>query len=361
MSDARSLRPESDGAPSCRQRQDRAVQLAARARPGRDVRAAPRGHRRGAVHRRLGRGHPRGPALARASTGTKAPTAVASSDPTARRSGCRSIAPTPIACATPATRTTASVPRPTSRRRARWPCARAARRSTPGTCRGLDPAASRARVDAGEPAALRFRVPAETAVTFTDLVRGPITTDIAMIGDFVLLRQNGLPAYNFAVVVDDVAMRISLVVRGEDHVPNTPRQCLIYRALGESRRSLRTSRWCSARITRRCPSGTARRASPSSGPAGILPEACATISCCSDGRPATTRRSCRSTNSRAASASRTYQERRGVRPRQARVDEPPLPQGSRAGADRGAAGAAPGGRRGVCRRAWRATSECWPS
>ena len=103
-----------------------------------------------------------------------------------------------------------------------------------GTCRSLDPVASRARVDAGEPAALRFRVPAETAVTFTDLVRGPITTDIAMIGDFVLLRQNGLPAYNFAVVVDDVAMRISLVVRGEDHVPNTPRQCLIYRALGEA-------------------------------------------------------------------------------------------------------------------------------
>ena len=103
-----------------------------------------------------------------------------------------------------------------------------------GTCRHLDPVASRARVDAGEPAALRFRVPAETAVTFTDVVRGPITTDIAMIGDFVLLRQNGLPAYNFAVVVDDVAMRISLVVRGEDHVPNTPRQCLIYRALGET-------------------------------------------------------------------------------------------------------------------------------
>ena len=63
-------------------------------------------------------------------------------------------------------------------------------------------------------------------------MRGPITTDIAMIGDFVLLRQNGLPAYNFAVVVDDVAMGISLVLRGEDHVPNTPRQWLLYRALG---------------------------------------------------------------------------------------------------------------------------------
>jgi nondiscriminating glutamyl-tRNA synthetase len=101
-----------------------------------------------------------------------------------------------------------------------------------GTCRQLDPAAARARVESGEPAAIRFRVSDEAAVTFTDLVRGPITTDIAMIGDFVLLRQNGLPAYNFAVVVDDMAMRISLVIRGEDHVPNTPRQVLLYRALG---------------------------------------------------------------------------------------------------------------------------------
>jgi nondiscriminating glutamyl-tRNA synthetase len=100
------------------------------------------------------------------------------------------------------------------------------------TCRGIDPAAAADRVRAGEPAAIRFRVPPGPAVTFTDLVRGPISTEIDQIGDFVLLRQNGLPAYNFAVVVDDLAMRISVVVRGEDHVPNTPRQILIYRALG---------------------------------------------------------------------------------------------------------------------------------
>ena len=107
----------------------------------------------------------------------------------------------------------------------------------PGTCRHLDPATARARVDAGEPAAIRFRVSDAAAITFTDLVRGPITTDAAMIGDFVLLRQNGLPAYNFAVVVDDLAMQISLVIRGEDHVPNTPRQILLYRALGAEPRS----------------------------------------------------------------------------------------------------------------------------
>jgi nondiscriminating glutamyl-tRNA synthetase len=82
-----------------------------------------------------------------------------------------------------------------------------------GTCRDIDPASARARVEGGEPAAIRFRVPPKDAVTFTDLVRGPITTDIAMIGDFVLIRQNGVPAYNFAVVVDDLEMAITLVVR----------------------------------------------------------------------------------------------------------------------------------------------------
>ena len=102
----------------------------------------------------------------------------------------------------------------------------------PGTCRAIAPDEARRRVEAGEPAAIRFRVDQTEAIGFTDLVRGPITTDIAMIGDFVLLRQNGLPAYNYAVVVDDLLMRISLVVRGEDHVSNTPRQLLLYRALG---------------------------------------------------------------------------------------------------------------------------------
>ena len=109
---------------------------------------------------------------------------------------------------------------------------RGARRSTPARAGVWTPPRRTHACEAGEPAAIRFRVPDEASVTFTDLVRGPITTDIAMIGDFVLLRQNGLPAYNFAVVVDDVAMAITLVVRGEDHVPNTPRQCLLYRALG---------------------------------------------------------------------------------------------------------------------------------
>lgn len=103
----------------------------------------------------------------------------------------------------------------------------------PGTCRGIDAAVAAARVASGEAAAIRFQVPRDAAsVSFTDLVRGAIATDVETIGDFVLIRQNGLPAYNFAVVVDDVEMRVSDVVRGEDHVPNTPRQLLLYRALG---------------------------------------------------------------------------------------------------------------------------------
>jgi len=102
-----------------------------------------------------------------------------------------------------------------------------------GTCRGLAPETAAARVAAGEPAAVRFLVPRDAAViTFTDLVRGPISTEVGMIGDFVLVRQNGLPAYNFAVVVDDLEMQVTTVVRGEDHVPNTPRQVLLYQALG---------------------------------------------------------------------------------------------------------------------------------
>lgn len=102
----------------------------------------------------------------------------------------------------------------------------------PGTCRTLDPAEAARRVTGGEPAAIRFRVPNDIPLTFVDRVRGGITIDAGTIGDFVLLRQTGVPAYNFAVVVDDALMQVTLVIRGEDHVPNTPRQLLLYQALG---------------------------------------------------------------------------------------------------------------------------------
>jgi nondiscriminating glutamyl-tRNA synthetase len=101
-----------------------------------------------------------------------------------------------------------------------------------GTCRAVDPRAAAARLASGEPAALRFRVPPDREVAFDDVVRGRVTFHTDVIGDPVLLRSDGHPAYNFAVVVDDATMEVTHVVRGEDHVSNTPRQLLIYEALG---------------------------------------------------------------------------------------------------------------------------------
>jgi glutamyl-tRNA synthetase/nondiscriminating glutamyl-tRNA synthetase len=101
-----------------------------------------------------------------------------------------------------------------------------------GRCRSLPAGEAAGRRAAGEPAALRFAVPADRDVTFHDLVRGDVTFHTAVIGDPVIVRSDGGPAYNFAVVVDDAEMAITHVIRGEDHISNTPRQILIYEALG---------------------------------------------------------------------------------------------------------------------------------
>ncbi len=101
-----------------------------------------------------------------------------------------------------------------------------------GRCRALDPVESGRRVQAGEAAAIRFAVPDNRSVTFADVVRGDVTFHSDVIGDFVIVRSEGRPAYNFAVVVDDALMKITHVIRGEDHISNTPRQVLIYEALG---------------------------------------------------------------------------------------------------------------------------------
>ncbi|HUF98339.1 MAG TPA: glutamate--tRNA ligase [Ilumatobacter sp.] len=81
--------------------------------------------------------------------------------------------------------------------------------------------------------ALRFRVPAGSTVV-VDLVRGDVTFDHAVIEDFVLVRGNGTPVFNLANVVDDITMRISHVVRAEEHLPNTPKQQMIWNALGHA-------------------------------------------------------------------------------------------------------------------------------
>jgi glutamyl-tRNA synthetase/nondiscriminating glutamyl-tRNA synthetase len=101
-----------------------------------------------------------------------------------------------------------------------------------GTCRAIAPADAQTRVDAGEAAVIRLRVPADRDVTFRDLVRGPVTFHTDVIGDPVLVRSDGMPAYNYAVVIDDALMQITHVMRGEDHISNTPRQVLLYEAFG---------------------------------------------------------------------------------------------------------------------------------
>ena len=102
-----------------------------------------------------------------------------------------------------------------------------------GRCRNITADEARKRIEAGESAAIRFRVPdGDREIAFDDLVRGRVSFMADVIGDFVLVRSGGVPAYNFAVVIDDALMQISHVIRGEDHISNTPRQLLLYEAFG---------------------------------------------------------------------------------------------------------------------------------
>ena len=101
-----------------------------------------------------------------------------------------------------------------------------------GRCRRLAPDEALRRVEAREPAVVRFKVPEQREVVFDDLVRGEVLFRTEVIGDPVLVRSDGNPAYNFAVVIDDALMDVTEVVRGEDHISNTPRQILLYEAFG---------------------------------------------------------------------------------------------------------------------------------
>lgn len=101
-----------------------------------------------------------------------------------------------------------------------------------GRCRNLTPEQQAAFEAEGRSHVLRFRVPQGQVVKYNDIVRGPIEFPTDSIGDFIIMRSNGIPLYNFAVVIDDVTMKISHILRGEGHIPNTPVQLLIYQALG---------------------------------------------------------------------------------------------------------------------------------
>ena len=98
------------------------------------------------------------------------------------------------------------------------------------TCRGLSADDWAERDATGQTYAVRFSVP-DGHTAFGDLVHGPISFEHDHIEDFVILRSDGYPTYHLSVVVDDVAMQITHVVRGDDHISNTPKQILLYRAL----------------------------------------------------------------------------------------------------------------------------------
>jgi nondiscriminating glutamyl-tRNA synthetase len=100
-----------------------------------------------------------------------------------------------------------------------------------GTCRELRDDEVEANRAAGRAEVIRFKVD-PGIVTVPDLIRGKVELSTDMVGDFILIRSNGLPTYNFAVAVDDLNMKISHVLRGEEHLPNTLRQVLVYQALG---------------------------------------------------------------------------------------------------------------------------------
>ena len=101
-----------------------------------------------------------------------------------------------------------------------------------GTCRNIPTDEAARRKANGEKPVVRLKVPEGVNVTFNDVVRGEVTFHTDVIGDPVLVRSDGIPAYNFAVVIDDALMKVTHVIRGEDHISNTPRQILLYEAFG---------------------------------------------------------------------------------------------------------------------------------
>lgn len=101
-----------------------------------------------------------------------------------------------------------------------------------GTCRNLTAEDVTEREDAGKSYTIRAKVPTDVTYKFDDLVRGPISFESKDVGDWVMVKTNGIPTYNFAVVVDDHLMKITHVFRGEEHLSNTPRQQMIYDAFG---------------------------------------------------------------------------------------------------------------------------------
>lgn len=100
-----------------------------------------------------------------------------------------------------------------------------------GKCRKIDPAEAERRRAAGEPAAIRLKIP-ERPIRFHDIVRGNVEFSNEVVGDPIIIRSSGVPIYNYVVVIDDADMKVTHVIRGDDHISNTPKQVAVYEALG---------------------------------------------------------------------------------------------------------------------------------
>jgi glutamyl-tRNA synthetase len=103
-----------------------------------------------------------------------------------------------------------------------------------GEYREMDPAEAKRRIAAGERYTVRFKTPREGQTVVQDMIRGPVTFENSNLEDFVLMKSTDTPTYNFAAAFDDAEMEISHVIRGDDHLSNTPRQILIHEALGNT-------------------------------------------------------------------------------------------------------------------------------
>ena len=100
-----------------------------------------------------------------------------------------------------------------------------------GKCRAIDPAEAGKRRTSGESCAIRLRIP-EHPIRFHDIVHGDVEFSNEVVSDPIILRSNGMPVYNYVVVIDDALMKITHVIRGDDHLSNTPKQVALYEALG---------------------------------------------------------------------------------------------------------------------------------
>ncbi len=100
-----------------------------------------------------------------------------------------------------------------------------------GKCRAIDPAEAQRRRSSSEPCAIRLRIP-EHPIRFHDIVHGAVEFSNEVVSDPIILRSSGMPVYNYVVVIDDALMKITHVIRGDDHLSNTPKQVALYEALG---------------------------------------------------------------------------------------------------------------------------------